>query len=136
MKMANLLSWLVVATCLLSSPPPAWAQINWQRTQQEAQKKINNAGETQQQTQQTIDTNMNVSKGVQAIGTIVSVQGELIVLNQVVQVEGQTVTVKNKFYLQKSTLQPPDFKIVPRARVKITFVNSSDGKRMIADIRP
>lgn len=123
-----------ICTTFLLSPQPAHAQLNPSTILQNANQKINNAGETQHNTQRTIDNNQAPAM-VQAQGTILQVQGELIVLNQSVLVNGQTMTVKNKFYMQASTRKPSDtWKPTPNAKVKITFVNASDGRRVIAAI--
>jgi hypothetical protein len=115
---------------------PARAQLNPSTIIQNAEKKIDQGAANQQHTQQTINDNLRLTP-IEAVGTVLMVHNELVVLNQAVNVDGQVMRVKNKFYLQPSTRKPSEgWKPEPKARVKLLFVKADDGRRMITSIGP
>ena len=72
----------------------------------------------------------------QALGTIISVEGDLITLDQVVQVAGTPTKLRTKFHLQKSTHFASGWTPSPAAKVKIIFQMGEDGRKMIIEIGP
>lgn len=113
---------------------PAHAQLNYNRALQNAQQKSQDAADTQKQTQQHVNT--ATSPTAQAMGTLVSITGDLVLIDQVTKVNGQSVTFHNKFYLQKTTHYAANWKPTQKAKVKIVFQTGTDGRRMIDDIGP